>query len=275
MHLMYEMECKRCGFTSLYKSSLVSHLAKKTACPPLCEDVDRKVLLDKLVIVKEKRFQCEVCDKWFSSRSSKCTHKKKCNDKMELITLYNKVLQLENKLGVTNHINSHNTTTTTNNNITNNNIILMPFHRPNIDYITDHEKLKLCTPIHFDKFYDSISEVVRLQYYNDKHPENHTVFIPNTNKKKIKVWNGREWQVKEKEEIITSMRNRSVEFINDYFDENEQRFTMMQKQKCRQLWDKYQNDERVFDKKSKLAVEDCVLSYQNVVKQTIDKYNLL
>lgn len=174
--------------------------------------------------------------------------------------LLEKIASLESKLQTpcVTHTHTHVT-----NNLT---IVLLPFNRITTTHITDQDKFKLCNQFHFDKLYESLGEVVRLQYYNIEHPENHTVYIPNTNKNKIKVWNGKEWVVRDKDDIITCMRNRGVEFMNDYFDENEQRFSIIQKQNCKKMWDRYQSDEKHFDKKSKTAVEDCILTYQHIVK---------
>ena len=40
--------CERCGYCSLYKSNLKSHLNRKNICKPIVKDIDIKVLKEKI-----------------------------------------------------------------------------------------------------------------------------------------------------------------------------------------------------------------------------------
>ena len=266
--------CQRCGYVCKKKYSLMRHLSKQKPCECKHENVDRAILmtsLKKTISHSSLTFQCEFCCKLYSSRQAKHKHQLICNQRPEKL-LTKRIEELEKLVKSQNIINN----TTNNYNITNNNtFILNPFQRIDTSYISDNKKFLLCNQFRFDKLYDSLKEVIRLQYYNNKHPENHAIYIPNTSKNKVKIWNGSNWIYEEKNKIITIMRNNGVEFLNEYFTDNEIKFDMIQKQNMHKFWSKYIGDEKCFDKKSKNAVENSILSYQNVVKNTIEKYNLL
>lgn len=72
-------ECKRCGFATVYKSSLLTHLRRKSGCLPVLEDIDRATLLEPYQSAYEsKAYICTHCNKRFSHKNNMYTHRKTC-----------------------------------------------------------------------------------------------------------------------------------------------------------------------------------------------------
>lgn len=298
--------CERCGYSTNIKCNLSNHYKRKIPCEPVNSNKTIQEIVDDQSTTKEtlsSKHYCEYCGKPFGSRQGKYQHKKFCKvlsnnanipicqnmaepppkhqeppsivrDDDDINILKNKMDILINELS---SLKDTAKTTHININITNNNtFILNTFNGVNTSFLNSTIMTKLMSKTYFQQLYDSLKEIVHLVYYNEKHPENHSIYIPNVRDKYAKVWDGRSWMFKNRDEILTLVRNRSIEMMNDFFYDNEQLFGMMAKQHMRKWHDRYYDDnDKVFDKKTKTAVEETILSYQSIVKKTIDKYNLL
>ena len=162
------------------------------------------------------------------------------------------------------------TTHTTVINIQQNTIILNSYNHVATEYLHNDTMLKLLSKTYFQQLYDSLKEVVHLIYYNEQHPENHAIYIPNVRGKFAKVWNGNLWIIKNRDEILTNVRNRSIELMNDFFFDNENCFSLMQKQHLQKWHNRYYDDnDKMFDKQTKSIVEETILSFQSIVKNKL------
>lgn len=75
-------ECRRCGFASVYKSSLLCHLTRKSGCLPVLQDIDRATLLEPYKSAYDsKAYICMYCNKRFSHKNNMYTHRKTCKVK--------------------------------------------------------------------------------------------------------------------------------------------------------------------------------------------------
>lgn len=304
--------CERCGYSTKIKCNLGNHLKRKIICDPTRSNLTIEELLQKfdgtfaknqkklVEIEKGKqnenecigRHTCELCFKVFTSRQGKYQHKKHCKgsdasrmvveeveDKKETDSFLKLHEQMNHIMSELYELKNQKVTHTTNNiniNITQTNVFIMNSYKDIACCIQDEMMRKLLSKTYFQQLFDSLKEIVRLVYYNDKHPENHALYIPNVRNRYAKVWNGQNWMFQSRDEVLTQVRNKTVEMMNKFFNGNEQCFSMMQKQHLRKWNDRYYDDgDKIFDKKTKTAVEETILSYQSIVKKTIDRYNLL
>lgn len=76
-------ECKRCGYETIYKHSLIRHLQRERTCPSRNSDCLTERLLTELQheFAKERCYICEFCGKSFVSRVGKSKHKKQCQSR--------------------------------------------------------------------------------------------------------------------------------------------------------------------------------------------------
>ena len=192
--------CKRCGYSSVNKGDLKKHLEKKKECTCVNGDISREELIKDLYPVKNTKFKCP-CGKNYAYHSGLSLHKKSCTfeseDNVGLLALVKeleeKIKRLETNAPIPNVINNITTNNTTN-------LIINDFGKENIDYITeafirtclkqqDHGFVKLTEKIHF----------------NDKHPENQTVKLPNKKEPYVQVIEKGKQTLKPKKEVIDDL----------------------------------------------------------------------
>lgn len=277
-------QCKRCGYATERKTNLTRHLQAQRVCTATLSSVDRGELLQEVQRGgNQLQSRCGTCDAVFATRAGRWKHAKACAGCPEVSGLHALIQTIESLRLEVEELRNHGTHNNTisggsNNTINDNRTVLTVNQYTKVDtgVIQKDEMVDILAKRTFNHLYDSLKEVIRIVYYNEKHPENHAVFIPNVREKYAKVYDGHAWVYKDKGEVVTSMRNVGVELMRDFFYDHESEFSMIQKQMLTK-WDKSyaEDDNRPFDKKTKQAVVETIMSHQELVKQTIDRYNLL
>jgi hypothetical protein len=189
--------------------------------------INKTFVIDEI----ENKYICCFCKKLYINKQVLLKHHKVCKIKKEqtiqiqLQEMNNKIKDLETKIiipkttnNTTNNTNnSHNTTNNTN---TTNNIInlsILPFNKAN-NFFNDMEKISL-----FDRGFKSVEECIKQKHFNKDHPENHNVYISNNRDKYINLFNGDEWIIEDKNEIIDQLITDNTEYLienfNDMMDE--------------------------------------------------------
>jgi hypothetical protein len=199
--------------------------------------------------------KCQNCKKKFSQTSSLNRHlkdrckviKKQNNEKEELLTkllngleeikLQNKQFAEQNKQIVeqnkqfaekfnkmeTNNTNSNNTNCNTANikqfnqlNNVNNNvkINLLAFRQEDLSYIKDDIYKKI-----LNKGFKSVPTLVEHIHFNKNKPENNNIYISNMRDKHILVYDGNDWKLKEKDEILQQLVDDKADILSEKFEE--------------------------------------------------------
>ena len=65
------MECKRCGYKTNRRETLIHHFMRKVLCPSNIKDISRDELLRQFPSFNIKQLQCKSCSKQFSSSGEK------------------------------------------------------------------------------------------------------------------------------------------------------------------------------------------------------------
>jgi hypothetical protein len=223
--------CSRCGFQTNLKQSLIRHLQKKIPCPEILSNVCIKDILCGLK-KSPTSMQCKFCNKSFSSNSNKHRHQKICTsadeNSLEIEKLIKKVSTLEKHIGSTviqnqnddslihTHIKTQNNTQNNTQNITNshNKIVINAFYNTDTSNISQ-DLIKKC--LHSCNIVPLIENV----FFNPESPENHNVRIANQKKKTLTVFDGEEWQPKDKTQVTCQMINQfGFKIILKFFIEN-------------------------------------------------------
>ena len=214
----------------------------------------------------ENNINCEYCDKSFKYKWCKTRHLKSCkvkdseveilkneieklkmenkrvNDKLDeyeeeneelkyIISQKNKIIK-ENK-SINKYTNCN--TTNTNCNNTTNNIVINNYNTPNTEYLEYNIK-KEC--IYTDYVY--IIPIMKDLFFNKEHPENHSISYSNMRSNSMSVYNGNEWILQNRVDIINDIINNCddilSEFINDIRDSDNITY---KQEKMINLYDKY------------------------------------
>lgn len=236
--------CKKCNRMFKKNSTLQYHTknevcqkAKKVYICTLCKETFNgnnglKYHIANKVCINDNsiRIKCVNCGKTYASQSSLCTHKKKCNivnfnnDTLDL----NKIQQLEADIirlkeiatmtncNISNsHNNNNNTHNTTNNTINNNVTVLVKFGSENLG------KLKLDDVQYaLSKGFYAVNALVERVHFNPNLPENHNICFSNLKDKFGTIYDGEDWIIKYKSEILEQLIENKGAFIEEEIANN-------------------------------------------------------
>ena len=173
-------------------------------------------------------YMCEICDKQFSSRQSKYQHKKFCKQKLkieknnkfdnsfEIIRLMEERLsakdmiidELKAQIEVLLKNQGNNNVHTTNQYI-----LINSFGNENTSYITP----KIVNKLIDNGPLTTIPKLLEYIHFNPEHKENHNVKIPNKKQNYAQIYNGKEWEYRDKRSTIKDMSDRAYNIINSYY----------------------------------------------------------
>jgi hypothetical protein len=203
-----ENKCKYCmkGFTTPYYRNTHEKTCK-------CNDEVRQLELE-LQMNKNFEFSytyCRFCDREYNKGSMyrhipNCKEKKKYLEELKELKEKRTEECKKSKLSEGAKIINNNINIT--NNITNNIIMLRPYKEPNLEYLTQEDMMMLLeriiknlnTATEDDKLM-FVERMTKMIYANEKHPENHSILIPYENRRQATVWNGTNFEVKNRDEV--------------------------------------------------------------------------
>jgi uncharacterized C2H2 Zn-finger protein len=209
---MVEYICEKCGKIWNRKNDYKRHINKKLACDNHGMTIDKYDLL-----VKE-------LEKMRINNTQELEEMKKLN-----IELFKKVDDLEKKnndleLSISKInktiTNTHNTIGTLNNGTINNNnisinISTVALGKEDLTFIDDNTSKKI-----LNRGFNSMQELIRTIHFNKDKPEYHNIYMPNwRDNSKILVFDGEQWNLINKDDIIDDLKDKGIEFIQKKFDE--------------------------------------------------------
>ena len=193
---------------------------------------------------KKKSYNCKFCNKGFTTNNSMYRHSKhSCKIKKEEYTkrdeIFIKLINLENenkellKIKEENELlkkeimsikNYNITNNTINNGIINNNIVLIGCGKEDMTKIDKNEIFKsICSG-----FY-SIIKLTDFIHFNPKYPEYHNVYISNIKDKYAMMYDGKEWTLTTKTELIDKLYEDKKNYIENNIDKFIDTLTFSQK----------------------------------------------
>ena len=96
----------------------------------------------------------------------------------------------------------------------NQNIIIHPFGKENLGYIKgDYVKdLIQTSPV------NCIPRLLKAIHFDEEHKENQNIKIPNKKQSLAQIFNGTNWEYKDKRDTIDNMTNKAYSIINKHYD---------------------------------------------------------
>jgi hypothetical protein len=201
--------CEKCELVFPKKSNYDRHMNRKTPC------------------VKEEKEQydtdrrtCEYCEELYSSANAAKVHMNICKKKpLETHESEPDLKEVINKLcmEIQEMKEKMNGQTTIINNNTNNiqqNIIVMPYGKEDLSFLTlkDYKKI-------FGKGCYSIPEILKLIHCNDDKPEYMNVYIKNYKDEYILTFDGKDWNVEKKDDILNNMLMSKKYLLESKFED--------------------------------------------------------
>ena len=253
---MVEYSCKQCGKVFHKKSNHTAHINKKKPCSKARVKVINIEDIDKYI----NNNSCIGCKKHFVTKNNAIRHlKKSCkrisikktttpnidtnDNSSEDLNLDSDLMDLVNK--IRNHVNykdalkifSDDITTTSSNSIINNNkngnnIINNTIHNTTNVNI----ELKLCAfgeetksglTIPNDVFIKIMNRgfmspvyMINFIHFNETMPQYQNVYLPSIKEGYVRVFNGDNWIVRKKSEVILELLQGKTDIILDKYEEN-------------------------------------------------------
>ena len=187
-------------------------------------------------VLEDSRHYCTTCPKSFSSRQSKYQHKLCCEktqnsfqktepeptnefgQKVTMIRLMEEKLsakdmiigELKGQIEVLLKNQGSNNVHTTNQYI-----VINSFGNENTSYITP----KIVNKIINNAPFNTIPKLLEYIHFNPEHKENHNVKIPNKKQNYAQIYNGTDWEYRDKRETIEDMSDRAYNIINTFYKE--------------------------------------------------------
>lgn len=192
-------------------------------------------------LLTQKVHQCTYCNNTFTRSYSLKRHMDRCkikkqsdndqetlmkiiNEKNEEIRALKEMYKNPNNMQVNNNSNNTtnntvNNTTNNTNNITNNTINnieiqLLAYGQEDLSHLSDHEYKKL-----INRGYQSVQELIKVIHFNENKPENHNVYISNMRDKYVIKFNGKQWELDNKTEIVNELYTEKKELLEEKYQE--------------------------------------------------------
>ncbi|VBB19028.1 hypothetical protein YASMINEVIRUS_1560 [Yasminevirus sp. GU-2018] len=279
-------ECNECQSTFKRKENLEYHL-KNNVCTGKIHDTD----VDDN---DKKKFLCKYCNKGFTSSTNMYRHvnhacKVKKRSDEEKTQIYERLLKLEEKLeeerkknnalekkvvslektvkktkGAKTIINNTNSNNTNNGIVAN--INLIGYGKEDISKIDRKELIKI-----LQHGFNSTIKLTEAVHFNPKHPEYHNVYITNMKDKYAMMFDGKDWTLTTKDDLISKIYDDKKNYIEENMDEFIDSLTVSRKNALDRWLATDDEDEKITQIKNEIKM--LLYNKRNVVleKRTDDK----
>jgi hypothetical protein len=195
-----EFKCSGCEYSNDTRKNVIRHINRKNKC------VDGDLSVVDIIVNNN----CEYCKKAFVTKPSMKRHLKIC--KIKKISQDDEIKKLKEELAIAKALAQKPTTSiTNNNNNTQININLAPWNNPLLPSDVERyyrESVK--------KIFLAVPTLIKYIHFNTEHPENHNICIKNGRSKTAKVYNGKEWETIDEDQLIRTLIDDYEQTLEDY-----------------------------------------------------------
>ena len=204
-----QFKCNYCQNTFVRNDSLNRHLSGRCKVKKQ-QDNEKEDLLQKLVN-EMAEMKAEI------KKNNEEIRRK--DDHVANLEMKLQKLESENKKYIQKIKNQQNNKITTQNNIDkqqniNVNFKLLAFGKEDMTNLADD----VCKKI-LNKGFKSVPNLVEFVHFNKNKPENHNVYISNMQNNYVLVYDGEDWKLKERDNVLQQLIDNKTEILSDKFDE--------------------------------------------------------
>lgn len=254
------LKCPRCGYETKYRTTILRHTNRKKMCPNTLSDT---IPNEDNIVKSSQKTKCDTCAKNFSREDSLKRHQIKCQSNAK----DDRIKELEKKLAEKLAEAPQNVTI----NVQQNFILVGKYDDPDTEFLTDK---------HYKRAFNAKNlanvELAKILWMNPKHPENHSVIIPNISRTdaKVCVGVGNKFVLKDSDEVFTKMLENSEYYMNGKVNEWEEE-DKHENERIRYLdyMDKKAETPKL-QRKEKKELRNALISSRDIIKETHKKVNI-
>jgi hypothetical protein len=157
----------------------------------------------------------------------------------EINNLKNEMMKIK-KCNITKNSNNTNNTQNTITKNSNNTINLVAFGKEDLSHITEEVYKKI-----LGKGTQSILELINNVHFNENNPEHCNVYISNIRDKYAMIYDGKEWILKDQDNVITDLLEYKKDNLIDKFDDLLDKLSPSTIRKFKRFLDKEDDDETI------------------------------
>ena len=207
---MVEYKCKKCNKVFNHLGNYNTHILRLFPCNESKESKNSPKNNDENTITESNGLSCKYCSKLFS-RKDVCTRHEKYNCKNKK----NKEEEMLKQTIINNFqtVNNFNTINNIQQNFNYPDSGINAFGKEDISHLT-HNVMKniLKSPD------NGIPQLIRLIHFNPEVPQNQNVRLKNKKEPYLNVFNGQNWELRDKDDTIQDLIISKKEIADDYYD---------------------------------------------------------
>ena len=207
-------------------------------------------------VCEDKDYKCKYCNNKFTSsngmyRHIRVTRKIKKEDDEKKEEIYNKLLALEkeNKVLKCKLENGNKIINNINNGTINNNIILVGDGKEDMSKIEHKEILKGLQ----NGFYSTV-KLTDTIHFNPKYPEYHNIYISNIKDKYGMMYDGKDWTLIPKSELIDKIYDNKKNYIEENVEEFYDSLSLTRKRALERWFDTDEEHDKIKEIKEKIKL---------------------
>ena len=229
----HKYKCDMCDETFKFKSLFDRHVNRKIPCCP-----------DKKAELKIDNCTCEYCNKKLSRPQHLQRHLQICKEKPTKIEkLEQIILELKNEIKK----NNDKPNVTNNNTYIQNNIIVLPFGKEDISFITLEDYKNI-----IKKGCYSIPELMKLIHCNNNKPEYRNIYIKNYKDDYILTFDGTDWNIEKKDDVFGNMIENKKNFLESKYEDFHDELSKPAKSAFKKFLERSDNNEVINNIKDEL-----------------------
>jgi len=229
-------QCQYCKKTFTRVATLNKHI--KEICRVKKEhDLDKENLMTRLIEEREEH------KKQMQEMIKKMEEMK--NDQNELLNKMSKEITELKKNSVKGNRQKANSiqnaekiqNNTINSGNTVNNIKIIAYGKEDLSHLLEGDYKQI-----LNKGFKSVPALVESIHFNKNKPENHNIYISNMRDNYVLIYDGKDWQLRERENVLQEMVDNKTDILNEKFEELVEQLDELTVRKFRRFLDQKDDD---------------------------------